>query len=401
MSQNNPMNQLRGKLDKYAALTGAFLGSAAVANAGIVYTDLDPDQVADNNDVDIDFNGDGIVDFQVRQSGSGFSSATTYGTFGYSREFVGLFGNSSASYGFIATNTGSFFAEILNNGDNIGSAGPLTTNTWASVGSVFSSFYVTSGGASGGFATSNGSWGGQTDKFFGVYFTVGADTYYGWIRVDVAAGYGNAVVKDFAYEDQAGAPIAAGDMGSTACNSADLPTNLSHVNLANRVELSWDPNPGAVGCQASFQRLPSGPSPKLNVLSAPYNSANVPYAAAGAGTTWMWRVRCACSISPVDATAFTGYDDTFSVPTPREADMVDAQLTAFPNPASDQVMVGFDRTMDRETEVRVMDMTGRTVDFVRLPAEARNMSLDVSALENGVYFVQVDDMEPVTIEVLH
>ncbi len=184
-----------------------------------------------------------------------------------------------------------------------------------------------------------------------------------------------------------------------ACNSNDLPTNLSHVNLANRVELSWDPNPGAVGCQAGFQRLPSGPSPKLNILSPPYNSANVPYAAAGAGTTWMWRVRCACNISPVDATSFTGYDDTFMVPTPKEGQLAEVDLTMFPNPADNQLMVSFN-TESNDAVVSVVDMLGRTAmaSNEAFVAGQNNLSLDVSGLEPGTYFVRIEEGSAVRTE---
>ncbi len=182
------------------------------------------------------------------------------------------------------------------------------------------------------------------------------------------------------------------DACASVCNPADLPTNLSHVNLATRVELSWDPNPGSVGCQAGFQRLPAGPSPKLNILSPPYNSANVPYSAAGAGTTWMWRVRCACSISPVVATAFTGFDDTFMVPTPRQADLVDMDASIFPNPASELVTVAFDADASGESLVEVLDITGRSVLVRNLGVvEGINrVQLNLAGVDPGVYFVRID-----------
>jgi hypothetical protein len=166
------------------------------------------------------------------------------------------------------------------------------------------------------------------------------------------------------------------------------------------VRLTWDPQPGAVACQVQGQRLPTGPAPSVNILSGDLGTTNVPYAVAGAGTTWTWRVRCACSISPLDVSAFSGFGDTFSIPLAREAELAEKPL-AYPNPASDRVMVGFGQAVERETEVRVLDISGRTVDFIQLPAEARNMDLDVSGLTNGVYFIQVGELEPVTIEVLH
>ena len=56
---------------------------------------------------------------------------------------------------------------------------------------------------------------------------------------------------------------------------------------------------------------------------------DVPYAAAGAGTTWQWQVRCACSISPIDATPFSA-PDTFSTPLLRTGSTDFASV--YPNP---------------------------------------------------------------------
>jgi hypothetical protein len=394
--QPQPTAPLRRTLDKYAALTGAFLGSAAVAQAGVVYTDVDPDALAQNSGVDIDFNADGIVDFRLNHGGFN-SFFTSYGvSYGFGYNFIALYGDPSAGYGFVAPSSGNFYALALSAGTTIGPASPITLDTFASVGFRFFSIAGTFSSSA-----SNGYWAGQQDKYFGVRFNVGADTYYGWIRADVSSGYGSAVVKDFAYEDQPGVAIVAGDTGSgTSCSTVSPPSNQAHVNEATRVRLTWDPQPGAVACQVQGQRLPTGPAPSVNILSGDLGTTNVPYAVAGAGTTWTWRVRCACSITPLDVSAFTAYGDTFSIPLAREAELAEKPL-AYPNPATDQVLVNLGSAVERETEVRVLDLTGRTVDFMRLPAEARNLELDVTGLTDGVYFVQVGELDPVTIEVIH
>ncbi len=182
------------------------------------------------------------------------------------------------------------------------------------------------------------------------------------------------------------------------CNSAILPTNQNHTYLANRVEVTWDPQPGAVGCQAGFKRLPSGPSPKLNVLSPPYNSANVPYAAAGAGTTWTWRVRCACSISPLDAGGFTAYGDTFTIPTPRQG-LVQETAELYPNPASNVAFLRITAQYAQDLDVQLADMLGRVVYNQReAVAEGENrIEIPVADLPAGVYLVRAGEMEPVVL----
>jgi hypothetical protein len=190
------------------------------------------------------------------------------------------------------------------------------------------------------------------------------------------------------------------DPCAVTCNSANVPSNQTHVNLATRVELGWDPIPGAVGCQVQGKRLPTGPQPSVNVLSAPYNSTNVPYAVAGAGTTWTWRVRCACSITPLDVSAFSAYGDTFSIPVARQLAQVEG-LTLYPNPAVDMLMLTFGSEQEETTTVEVLDMLGRVVlvQQIAVTTGANNAQVSVAGLENGTYFVRIGQMEAQTFTV--
>jgi hypothetical protein len=183
------------------------------------------------------------------------------------------------------------------------------------------------------------------------------------------------------------------DPCAVVCNSGVLPSNQAHTELSNRFELTWDPTPGAVASQVNGLRIiPAGPSPSVNLLSAPINTTNVPFSAAGAGTTWTWRVRCACSVSPLDVSAFTAYGDTFTVPSPRLADANGLQATLFPNPASSRVMVDFSMDASGESAIELLDLTGRTVLVrnVAVAEGANRVELGLEGLEPGVYFVRVD-----------
>lgn len=374
------------RLKHYTALTTAFLATAGAAQAGIVYTDLDPDQIASNSDVFVDLNDDGVWDFRINQNGTSFSS--------FAFKFAGLYGNSSygSGYGFVPTTFSSLFAEALSAGASIGPASPITTNTFATMG--WYSYFT-------GYSTSSGNWAGQQDKYLGVSFELPDGTHYGWIRASVDADYGTVTIKDFAYEDVAGVGIAAGDTGgAVTCSTANAPQNPMSVNTASKVLLSWDVVSQSVACQVKGNRIvPPGPSPNRNLVGPEITGLNAPYTVLGGGTTWTWQVRCACSISPVSATPFSVLD-TFSVPLPPPR-MADLQFEAglYPNPASDRARLDLDQAVERDTEVRITDLLGRTVDFVMLPADTRNIDLDVSALEPGMYFVRVGEMEAISLEV--
>ena len=190
------------------------------------------------------------------------------------------------------------------------------------------------------------------------------------------------------------------DNGAAAvCDPSVLPTNQAHTNLSNRVQLNWVPTPLAVACNVQGKRLPTGPTPSVNVLTAPYNTTNVPYAVAGAGTTWTWRVRCACSTSPVVASAFTGYGDTFSIPVAREGDMLDLDITLFPNPSDDQLMVAYN-AQGGDVNMTIVDMLGRVVisRTENMIEGANNTSFDVSSLETGNYFLMMEEGAEVKTE---
>ncbi len=190
------------------------------------------------------------------------------------------------------------------------------------------------------------------------------------------------------------------DPCALTCNSANIPTNQTHTNLATRVQLNWDPIPGAVACQVKGKRLPSGPQPSVNVTTAPYNTTNVPYAVAGAGTTWTWQVRCACNVSPIDASAFTAFGDTFSIPVAREMADLDA-ITLFPNPATDQAILNFSSDSNKDMSIEVSDIMGRIVSTTPIAASEglNSIVLNVSDLTAGIYFVRIDGRQTVQFSV--
>lgn len=59
-------------------------------------------------------------------------------------------------------------------------------------------------------STSNGNWAGGGTGFVGFSFKVGANTHYGWARLNINAGTLDGTVVDFAYDNTANAPIRTG-----------------------------------------------------------------------------------------------------------------------------------------------------------------------------------------------
>ncbi len=183
-----------------------------------------------------------------------------------------------------------------------------------------------------------------------------------------------------------------------ACDPSILPTNQAHTVLASAVRLTWTPTPLAVACQVQGKRLPTGPQPTQNVTGAVINQTNVPFSVAGAGTTWTWRVRCACQVTPtIIASGFSPYGDTFSVPAAREGEMLD--LTLFPSPADNMLMVAY-TAEGGEVSTVIVDMMGREVmsRTETMAAGVNNFQFDVTSLENGNYFLRIEENGAVQTE---
>jgi hypothetical protein len=195
-----PQNLHRqSKLRQYSALATAVLASGSqAAKADIVYTDVDPDVTLINTLYPIDMNDDGVVDFRIRHNRFAFG--------GYLSNFAGVYGNYAASFGIAAVPGIGYLASALNYGQEIGPSIPFNVNSYAILASFFSSPYF------GGFGV--GEWDDVTDRYLGVWFTVGGNRHYGWIQMDAGPNCDQLVIKGFAYEDIPNTPINAGDQTS-------------------------------------------------------------------------------------------------------------------------------------------------------------------------------------------
>ncbi len=191
------------------------------------------------------------------------------------------------------------------------------------------------------------------------------------------------------------------DACGAACSTDSLPTNQRHTELGTVFILEWDPQPGAVACQVRGQQLPSGPSPRKNAVSPSISSISVPKSLAGAGNTWTWQVRCACSLDPLDAGIFTAFGDTFTVPgaLSRVADMLEMEI--YPNPSSDQLFLSWTAEKDASVALELLDISGRLVmtDLVSVMNGRNQISLQVSSLQPGMYWLRLDGKEVGSVQI--
>lgn len=199
-------SKLNKKLKNYATLAISVI--AADATAQVTHTDIRDTTLINNGDFfDIDLNNDGINDLSISLTKTTYSSVSTYSSYYIKVNSVYASGSNSNDIN-INVNSSSFYeVAAFNSNQSINNS----VNSWSYYGLV------------GGYAT--GSFGGSTinvnvgqfpnqgDKFLGVRFNIGANTHFGWVRLDVSALSDTVTIKSFAYENTSNTPILAGDTG--------------------------------------------------------------------------------------------------------------------------------------------------------------------------------------------
>ncbi|MCW3086442.1 MAG: hypothetical protein JWP12_3808 [Bacteroidetes bacterium] len=214
---------LQNKLKSYSALAGA-VATAGVANAQIVYTDVNPDITVDStsNSVDIDLDNGGIIDFTLGlQSGTVSYSSTIY-----NYNAVLTLPNPTTGVNAIAQDAAGVNS-ALNLNDPIDASLTWATDTVQLAAFVYpasTSFNV-------------GNWIGVNDKYFGFRFDLAGTTHYGWARFDVAADGTTAVLKDYAYDATANTAIPAGAMPTTTSINELLAHNTQIYGFDNSINV--------------------------------------------------------------------------------------------------------------------------------------------------------------------
>ena len=207
---------LQSRISKYTAVAGAVV-SAAGAQAQVVYTDVNPDYSHDapqNNGFAIyplDLNNDQTVDFLVASRDT-VTTATVRLTLAVPYGTNAVAGETPSAYDYaLALDINSMVDSTLNwiaatntMAYNVDSANPYDEN-----------------------------WNGVTDKYLGLKFVVGANTHYGWARLDSYAIGDSIVVKDYAFNATPNGGIMTGDMGSVSLTETQVENLVKFINKSN------------------------------------------------------------------------------------------------------------------------------------------------------------------------
>ncbi len=202
MSKTNAKKSidLKRKIKAYSAITGGLVALTPMANAQIVYTDIEPDTSITEIDSTylLDLNNDGIKDFGIMQLFKEETSPVA------SLEELALFdsiGDNKVLVDYLpfGTSVGNF-ALALNQGDTI-------DNDQV----IWKTYCVLQAAGTYNSAPANiGHWGGVSDKYLGFKFDISSTWHYGWARLSVNTEATVATIKDYAYNTVADEMILAG-----------------------------------------------------------------------------------------------------------------------------------------------------------------------------------------------
>ncbi len=221
----NKNSTLDSKIKKYTALAGGITAIAGIANAQVVYTDINPDHLVTGNggSYNLDVDGDGTVDFGLITAVSSTSFTYYSGALNISVNY-----NAAAIYplnGSVMTNGSSVYDVPV--GSAIGSSGSFNSSGTNSLG--YGIVYSVTGATSYSGTYANGNFIGN-EGFVGLKFDIGGNTHYGWVRVEVTADGSTLSVKDYAYESTANTAILS---GNGANGPVGLETTVNNVEIQN------------------------------------------------------------------------------------------------------------------------------------------------------------------------
>ncbi len=201
--------QLEKILLRYSGAATLILGATS-AQGQIVWTDIQDTTLSNNNQrYDIDVNNDGEVDFRITQFVDSIVSGTNLT--GVQVETFGTAGNQVLGLDYLNYN----YPFRLGVGDTIGAGEPFKG---LGQGTAPNRFIGYMGLGVNGITYPNSQFvdttNGITDGFLGLKFRADENdtirTFYGWVRLDVAADLRSVTIKDYAYESTYNGTIQAG-----------------------------------------------------------------------------------------------------------------------------------------------------------------------------------------------
>jgi N-acetylneuraminic acid mutarotase len=178
------------------------------------------------------------------------------------------------------------------------------------------------------------------------------------------------------------------------CDASQAPDGLNTVLSPSQVSFSWNEVPGTVACELQGG-VSGGSSAKLR-FSVPPPSISVPANKFLPATTYDWRIRCACSTSPLVVTPFSPLA-SFTTPSAKEGGYnalaegfgVAPTLHIQPSPATQRTRVHW-APVDARGQLRMRNALGQTIWQQALDGASGQYELLRGAWPSGIYWLELE-----------
>ena len=343
---------------------------SASANAQIIYTDVNPDSTitcigsACTKSYNVDLNNDGVSDYSISSIRNG--NICQHG---------GLVYRSSVSVSALNTNavvavTNTTYPLAMNF-DNVISSGLSLSAS----GFVFNKYW-----GNCGTGTLN-LWPNSVDRYLGLKLIVGANTYYGWARMQVVFGsQPTFIIKDYAYNTIPNQPIRAGE---TSCATPTVYlTQSGSLSFCNGDSVTLTAN--GTGYQYQWKKN------NVNIAGATAKT----YVAKTAGV-YKCKVTNSCGSKGSGTRTVTLpcrlFDEVFTeqLESPYE-------LKIAPNPisleTSGSTTISFSLEQSEKVSLMIFDFHGRLVKTLTdhfLEEGEHSVSWNIEEINAGVYFLKL------------
>jgi photosystem II stability/assembly factor-like uncharacterized protein len=180
----------------------------------------------------------------------------------------------------------------------------------------------------------------------------------------------------------------------TTVNSVILVTPAdADSNVKVSPLLTWEALTGITGYQILVDTSDTFEHPRVNeIVPVEENSLIVPVVL-GKDTVYYWRVR---AINGLDT---SGWSNTWSFktlpPVGIDEPGLTGKLNVYPNPAINTVYIQLKDKINLSLQLSITDLVGKTVlvKEIRLDSANKNVPIDVSTLQNGIYLIRIADKE--------
>ena len=172
--------------------------------------------------------------------------------------------------------------------------------------------------------------------------------------------------------------------------TCDVPANPTTSILgATAATVSWDPVSGATSYLLNGRRAGTSAWRPVTI-----SGTSRTFTIFTPSTSYEWRVSAVCGAS---SSGF-GAIQSFTTPSSREATVVDV-FAVYPNPAQEMLNVVVSAS-EAPIRIRIMNTVGAVVyeQQHKLAAGHNTLSLDVSSLADGMYFLEVTDEQSGKVE---